>query len=126
MAPLHANMDNEASKRQYRMIDAAHRRDTKRLWGLIVACTEAAFISTLELKDAAAKRMKGRNMVTCQDGSAEIKEDDERNEADAERQARLNAGTHSGQANKLANVARRMQMASSAATNAEKKQIHFA
>lgn len=78
MATSHANMDKEASSRQYRMLDAAHCRDTNRLWGLIIVCTEAAFITRFGLKDAPAKSMTGRNKVTFQDGNTENKQQGER------------------------------------------------
>ena len=74
VATLHADMNEENEKRKYRMMDAAHNRDTDRLWDLITASMEAAFIKTLELTGAAAKRMKGRNKVTFQEGTTEIKE----------------------------------------------------
>ena len=127
VATLHADMNEENEKRKYRMLDAVQNRDTDRLWDLITASMEAAFIKTLGLTGAAAKRMKGRNKVTFQEGTTEIKEKYENGEEEEDegKKARVCAGMHSGQANRLTNIARRVQAANAAGVTEGKEAARF-
>ncbi len=122
MDKLHTYMDNEASSRYYRLCDAVARRNGEKLWDLITACAEAAFISYLELEGPAAARMRGRGKVEIKE--KKLEPNNERSMAPLTTQgahARRNAGKHNGQANRLTNVARRMQVANAAGTSREKK-----
>lgn len=63
---LYVCMAKEVTDRVCRMTQAQCDGDSKRLWDLIAACAEGAFVKFLGLEGPDATRMRGRSKVDFQ------------------------------------------------------------
>ena len=63
---LHRLMDQQIQERHYRLKHAQAVRKTEQQWDLIAAAVEQAVIDFYQLKDAEAKKMRGRSRITFQ------------------------------------------------------------
>ena len=57
-------MEEEAGQRKYNFAEALGQRGTDRMWRIISAAAEAAFVRYFDLTGEAAKMMRGRGVVT--------------------------------------------------------------
>ena len=115
-AKLHEAMDKQVGRRKHRLEYAVHEGDTAKLWDLIAAAMEGGFIDHFGLEGKEASKMKGRNAVSVKTQSKEVRtkevnEDSKKASGDGGNYKGWNrrAGKHTTQANRLINVARRMQ-----------------
>ena len=65
-------MDQQILKRAYRLKHAQATENTEQQWDLIAAAVEQAVIDFYQLKDAQAKKMRGRSKVTFQKKTTKI------------------------------------------------------
>ena len=116
MAELHDEMDKNIDARRYRMSDAIAKKDSTRLWDLITAAVEAGFVAFLKLEGKEAAKMRGRSVVTIMKAEEKL-EPVEQGQEDQLATAHIRklmrrAGSHSTQANRLTNIAKRLQASS--------------
>ena len=60
---LHLLMDKQLEERKFRIEDAIANGDTDRIWQLVVAAIETAFVQYLDLSESQAQHMIGRAHV---------------------------------------------------------------
>ena len=128
---LHEAIDEQLEQREGRMMEAILQGNTEKLWGLIAAAIENGFIAHLGLNREEASKMRGRNVVRIRanDGSTLSQKDDREEEKEEQAVDGKNkkkrwlsrAGKHAMQANRLINIARRMQVPPSLTNEARKK-----
>ena len=63
MEELHKYMDEEVGLRTCKVQEAKQSKDANRLWDLVTAAVEEAFVRYLELEGLKAMRMKGTSKV---------------------------------------------------------------
>ena len=112
MKKLHHLMDQQIQKRYHRLKHAQAMRKTEQQWDLIAAAVEQAVIEFYQLKDAEAKKMRGRFRITFQKKTSNILQRNE-NEEDEEDNTRLNvlqrmASQHTQLGKKLKIIGKRM------------------
>ena len=105
-------MDQQIQKRFYRLKHAQAMEKTEQQWDLIAAAVEQAVIEFHQLKDAEAKKMRGRSRIMFQKKTKHVLQGNE-NEVESEDDTRFKllcriASQHTQLGNKLKNIAKRM------------------
>ena len=124
---LHQHMDAQINNRFSRLRHAAITKDTTKQWDLVAAAVEEAGIIFFNLKERAAKKMRGRSRIAFKNKTRNVLNGIEEEESNAEAATRVEwlrkaAGDHTKLGNKLINVARRMKTAARNKEHTEKNE----
>lgn len=125
---LHKAIDQQLEQREGRLTEAILQGDTGKLWDLITAAIENGFINHLSLNRKEAGKLRGRNVVKIKDEEPRKTKENtaEQNVVDGDNAKGRwvsRAGKHCAQANRLINIARRMQRMTSI-TDVDKKRTN--
>lgn len=125
LSDLHLCMDEEdALVWAEPLREAAACKDTNELWGLITACAERAFVKFLGLSGPAAAWMRRRSRVEIKSQLVGSPTRTVQPMPEEAAELKRRAGKHVAQANRLVNIARRMQVCRAAGHAVHKKETN--